>query len=154
KAEETAHKVIERLPHRPAGYISLAHVHKFREDDGTLEEIESQLKDETIPDLDKVALHYAGGKVADDLKMYARAFEHFDRANRMASSSYDPKITEEYRRKKKMVFSNRFYRDRKGWGYKSDQPVFVIGMPRSGTTLTEQILSAHPKIFGAGEVEA
>jgi len=154
KAEETARKVIERLPHRPAGYISLAHVHKFREDDGTLAEIESQLQDETIPDQDKIALHYAAGKIGDDLKMYGRAFEHFDLANRMASSTYDPKITEEYRRKKKMVFSNRFYRDRKGWGHQSEQPVFVIGMPRSGTTLTEQILSAHPKIFGAGEVEA
>lgn len=154
KAEETAHKVIERLPHRPAGYISLAHVHKFKEDDGTLAEIESQLKDETIPDLDKIALHYAAGKIGDDLKMYSRAFEHFDRANRMALSKYDPKITEEYRRKKKMVFAQRFYRDRKGWGHNSEQPVFVVGMPRSGTTLTEQILSAHPNIFGAGEVEA
>mgnify|MGYP001550257150 CR=1 FL=1 len=153
KAEATAREVIARLPHRPAGYISLAHVHKFREDDGTLAEIESQILDPTIPEPDKISLHYAAGKIGDDLKMYSTAFEHFDLANRMAASTYDPKIAEEYRRKKKMVFSQRFYRDRKGWGFGSEQPVFVIGMPRSGTTLTEQILSAHPDIFGAGEVE-
>ncbi|MEJ0043343.1 MAG: tetratricopeptide repeat protein [Rhizomicrobium sp.] len=50
EAEQAARQVIERMPHRPAGYISLAHVHKFRKDDGTLAEIESQLKDDTIPE--------------------------------------------------------------------------------------------------------
>jgi sulfotransferase family protein len=59
----------------------------------------------------------------------------------------------EYRRKKKLVFSKKFFRERQGWGYESDAPVFIVGMPRSGTTLTEQILSAHPDVFAAGEVE-
>lgn len=153
EAEKTAREVIARLPHRPAGYLSLAHVHKFREDDGTLGEIETQLKEESVLEQDKMALHYAAGKICDDLKLYSRAFEHFDLANHMAYKSYDHKPIEDYRRQKKTVFSKRFFRERADWGYGSDVPVFIVGMPRSGTTLTEQILSAHPDVFGAGEVE-
>lgn len=153
EAENTAREVIKRLPHRPAGYISYSHVHKFNEDDGTLAEIESQLQDQSIAEQDKIALHYSAGKICDDLNMFAKAFEHFDRANRMACKTYDHKPTETYRQRKKTVFSKRFYADRKGWGYSSDVPVFIVGMPRSGTTLTEQILAAHPDVFAGGEIE-
>jgi tetratricopeptide (TPR) repeat protein len=153
EAEKTAREVIARLPHRPAGYLALAHVHKFREDDGTLDEIETQLKDDTIAEQDKTALHYAAGKICDDLKLYSRGFAHFDKANHMAYKTYDHKPAEDYRRQKKTVFSKRFFRERAGWGYQTGIPVFIVGMPRSGTTLTEQILSAHPDVFGAGEVE-
>jgi tetratricopeptide (TPR) repeat protein len=152
EAEKTAREVIARLPHRPAGYISLAHVLKFKKDDGTITEIESQIADKDIPDRDKIALHYAAGKIADDLKQYERAFQHFDQANAAAHHSYDHEKTETVRRQKKTVFSSRFFRDRQGWGYPSDLPVFIVGMPRSGTTLTEQILAAHPEVYGAGEL--
>ncbi len=152
-AEATAREVIARLPHRPAGYLSLAHVHKFKEDDGTLAEIESQLKDDSFSEGEKTALHYAAGKICDDLKLFGRAFEHFDAANRAAHSTYDHEPIETLRRRKKTIFTKRFFKDRDGWGFPSEQPVFIIGMPRSGTTLTEQILSAHPDVFGAGEIE-
>ncbi len=153
EAEKTARQVMKKLPHRPAGYLSFAHVHKFREDDGTLDEIESLLQDDTIAEQDKVALHYAAGKICDDLQYYARAFTHFDLANHGAYKSYDHRPTEDYRRQKKTVFSKRFFRDREGWGHPSDAPVFIVGMPRSGTTLTEQILAAHRDVYAAGEVE-
>ena len=153
EAEATAREVMKRLPHRPAGYISYSQVHKFKEDDGTLAEIERQLADETVAEQDKIALHYSAGKICDDIKDFSRAFEHFDRANRLACQTYDHQATETYRQRKKTIFSKRFYADRQGWGYESDIPVFVIGMPRSGTTLTEQILSAHPDVFGGGEIE-
>jgi Flp pilus assembly protein TadD len=152
EAERTAREVIARLPHRPAGYISLAHVHKFKTDDGTLTEIEAMLADDGIPEIEKNALQYAAGKIADDLKFYERAFHHFDLANGAAHKSYDHEATENLRRQKKMVYSKRFYRDRQGWGFQTDVPVFIVGMPRSGTTLTEQILAAHPDVFGGGEL--
>ncbi|MEJ0026218.1 MAG: sulfotransferase [Rhizomicrobium sp.] len=154
EAEKTAREVISRLPHRPAGYISLAHTVKFKTDDGTLAEIEAQIEDATIPEQDKIALHYAAGKICDDLKFFERAFRHFDTANRMTFQDYDHKETENYRRQKKTIFSKRFFRDRAGFGIDSELPVFIVGMPRSGTTLTEQILSAHPDVYGAGEIES
>jgi tetratricopeptide (TPR) repeat protein len=154
EAEQAARQVIERLPHRPVGYISLAHAHKFKTDDGTVAEIESQLKDDTIPENEKISLHYAAGKVSDDLGHYGEAFRHFDAANKMSYKGFDHKENENYRRQKKTVFSKRFFKDRKGWGDPSEVPVFIIGMPRSGTTLTEQILSAHPDVYGAGEIES
>ncbi len=154
QAERTAREVIGRLPHRPAGYVSLAHVHKFREDDGTLAEIESQIASDDIAESDKIALEYAAGKICDDLGYYERAFAHFDKANRGAHNNYDHEQTETERRQKMTVFSERFFRDRRGWGAAGETPVFIVGMPRSGTTLTEQILAAHPDVFGAGEVAA
>jgi tetratricopeptide (TPR) repeat protein len=51
------------------------------------------------------------------------------------------------------IFSAEFFAVRKGWGEPSQQPVFVVGLPRSGTTLTEQILASHPDVFGAGELD-
>jgi tetratricopeptide (TPR) repeat protein len=153
EAEATAKEVIKRLPHRPAGYISFSQTHKFREDDGTLAEIESQLKGDTIGEQDKIALHYSAGKICDDLKRFGEAFEHFDLANRMACKTYDYKPVEIYRQRKKTVFSKRFFADRADWGYVSDVPVFIVGMPRTGTTLTEQILAAHPDVFAGGEIE-
>ena len=152
QAEKTAREVIARLPHRPAGYISLAHIHKFKTDDGTLAEIEAQLASDTIPEADKIALSYAAGKICDDLKLFSRAFAHFDKANGSAHNNYDHEHVEKVRRQKMMVFSKRFFRERAGWGVQGETPVFIVGMPRSGTTLTEQILSAHPDVFGAGEV--
>ncbi len=153
-AEQTAREVISRLPHRPAGYISLAHVHKFRDDDGTLAEVESQIaSSETTPE-EKTALNYAAGKICDDLRLYDRAFQHFDAANREAHKTFDFAAVEKFRRQKKTIFSKKFFRDRQNWGFDSEMPIFIIGMPRSGTTLTEQILAAHPDVYGAGEVES
>lgn len=153
EAETTAREVKKRLPHRPAGYISLAHIHKFREDDGTLSEIENQLASETIAEQDKIALHYAAGKICDDLKRFGDAFGHFDLANRLACKTYDHKPSEVFWQRMKTVFSKRLFADRPGWGYDSDAPVFIVGMPRSGTTLTEQILAAHPRVYAGGELE-
>lgn len=152
EAEKTAREVIARLPHRPAGYISLAHIHKFKEDDGILAELESQIAENDLPVPETIALHYAAGKVADDLKQFERAFSHFDTANTMAHQGYDHEATETTRRQKKTVFSQRFFREREGWGYPSGAPVFIVGMPRSGTTLTEQILASHPEVYGGGEL--
>ncbi|MEM7661454.1 MAG: sulfotransferase [Pseudomonadota bacterium] len=50
------------------------------------------------------------------------------------------------------VFSESFFKDRLGWGHSSNMPVFIVGLPRSGTTLTEQIIGSHPTCFGAGEL--
>jgi tetratricopeptide (TPR) repeat protein len=153
EAEKAAREVIARLPHRPAGYISLAHVYKFREDDGTLKIVEDLIESDATSTEEKTALHYAAGKICDDMKRFDRAFHHFEAANREAHKAYDFAGVEAFRRQKKTVFSKKFFRERQGWGYQSEVPVFIVGMPRSGTTLTEQILASHPDVFGAGEVE-
>jgi Flp pilus assembly protein TadD len=152
EAEQTAREVIARLPHRPAGYISLAHVHKFKTDDGTLGTLENLIAKEDIPETEKTALHYAVGKICDDLKRYEHAFQHIDLANKEAHKGYDHEAVEALRRQKKTVFSQKFFRERRDWGFQSEVPVFIVGMPRSGTTLTEQILAAHPDIYGGGEL--
>jgi tetratricopeptide (TPR) repeat protein len=154
EAEAMAREVIERRPHRPGGYIALAHARKFTEDDGTLTAIEKMLSSEEAPEGDRIALEYAAGKICDDMKLFDRAFHHFDTANKAAHKAFDLTHTKKFWDQEKLVFSKRFFRERSDWGFHSDVPVFIVGMPRSGTTLTEQILAAHPDVFAAGEIES
>jgi hypothetical protein len=68
-----------------------------------------------------------------------------------AKAAYDLKAYKEFVDRMIATFDRAFFASRMGFGHASDIPVFVIGMPRSGTTLTEQILASHPRIWGAGE---
>jgi tetratricopeptide (TPR) repeat protein len=102
----------------------------------------------------KMSLHFALGKCYDDSKDYDRAFPHFLEGCRMKRSklSYDPDAATKQFEELKEIFSKDFIDSRRGAGDSSDLPIFVLGMPRSGTTLTEQIIASHPDVFGAGEL--
>ncbi|HTT08594.1 MAG TPA: sulfotransferase [Gammaproteobacteria bacterium] len=101
------------------------------------------------------ALHFASGKIHDDLNEYAQAFSHYSEANRIRLKSLPPPPTQEendgYFHAIQSVFTRGFLQSSQG--NPSTRPLFVIGMLRSGTTLVEQILSSHPDIHGAGELE-
>jgi len=98
-------------------------------------------------------LFFAAGKLCDDAGFYDKAFDYYRRANERAAR--DPErsgaalpAVESLER----VFSTEFFTAREGFGSSSELPVLVVGMPRSGTTLMEQMLAAHPMAFGAGEL--
>ena len=102
----------------------------------------------------RISLHYALGKAYDDLKEWDRAFPHFMEGARLKRStlSYDP-MHDSWRGKRIAEILDAGAMQRlHGSGESSDIPVFVLGMPRSGTTLTEQIIASHPDVFGAGEL--
>jgi len=100
-------------------------------------------------------LHFTLGKIFNDVKLYDRAFHHYQQANlirhRTARLNYN-----EFRNAIDSVihsFPDNF-QDQAGFqGSISDMPVFIIGMPRSGTSLVEQIIASHPQIHGAGELD-
>ncbi len=103
----------------------------------------------------EISLHYALGKYYDDVGHYDDAFGHYRQANELAkrhAARYDgAKLT---RRVDEIIhrFDAAFVRQCRDQGSATELPVFIIGMPRSGTSLTEQILASHPAVFGAGEV--
>lgn len=145
-------EAIERRIDAPAAYYELVQTRKFTEEPP---ELQSILRELDRPGLNADAvqnLHYAAGKVNNDLKRYAEAFDHFNKAKQAAGYKFD---IDQYRRfvdSMIEIFTPGVFAAASGLGNPSDLPVFVVGMPRSGTTLTEQILASHPGVHGAGEL--
>lgn len=103
---------------------------------------------------DKIILAFALGKAHDDLKDYGRAFTYFKEGNELKRSTFQFDI---HRLVNDLsatanVMDKEWMMRRRDFGSRDDTPIFVLGLPRSGTTLVEQILSSHPKVHGAGEL--
>jgi Tfp pilus assembly protein PilF len=117
-----------------------------------LAEIEKLLSRETLSDPQRSRLHTALGFIHEKERNYRLAFSHFDRANRLRPITFD---LDQYRAWVDDViakFTVTFFRERADVGSPSSVPVLVVGMPRSGTTLTEQIIASHRQTGGAGEL--
>ena len=98
--------------------------------------------------------YYAMGKCHDDTGEHERAFEYYLQGAKLKREtvSYDPDANTRLIDNLESVFSREWIADLEGGGNPSSVPVFILGMPRSGTTLTEQIIASHPQVFGAGEL--
>lgn len=101
-------------------------------------------------------LEFAAGKCREDRLDYTESFEHFERANALhrAAISYNSERDEEVFRNFERAFDESFFERWSDVGSDDATPVFIVGMPRSGTTLVEQIIASHSKVFGAGELSA
>ncbi len=118
-----------------------------------LEEIE-------LADAQRSLLHFSLAQVLDAQGEYAEAAEHLDRGNalqlsewRKCGRQYDPQEYESLVTQMIAAFTPDFFQRVRGFGLESELPVFVVGLPRSGTTLVEQILASHSQVFGAGEIK-
>jgi len=100
-------------------------------------------------------LHFAYGKALEDRGEHERALKHYITGGKMkrAQLEYNEAETFSFFDMIREAFPKEFFEDRKYAGLPDERPVFIIGMPRSGSTLVEQILSSHPDIYGAGEVK-
>lgn len=108
-------------------------------------------------DNDAALLGYALGKACSREGAHAEAFGAWlaaNQARRRAAGSYDRKRADEDVDRLIEVFSADFFGARNGWGTRAGRPVFIIGLPRSGTTLIEQILAGHPQVHVVGELNA
>ena len=102
-----------------------------------------------------LALHFAYAKALDDRGQHEKALEHYITGGRMkrAQLDYKESDTHGFFDSIRAAFPKEAFENRKYAGLDDDRPVFIVGMPRSGSTLVEQILSSHPDIYGAGEVK-
>jgi len=142
-------------PRTAVAYGNLTECKKLEPDDPHLEAMEKLVRDtENVPRKDRTIVHFALGKAYSDLRMHERAFEHLLKGNALKRQEvgYDEGAEAEYLRSIQTLFSADFIRQRQGMGNASRLPVFILGMPRSGSTLVEQILARHPRVHGAGEI--
>jgi tetratricopeptide (TPR) repeat protein len=151
EAEDRFRAFLTREPHNPRALLGFAVAHKFSPADPEVPAIEALLASEEQRAANPVTLHHAAGKMFHDLKRHDEAFAAFKASKEAAKAAFDLKGYREFVDRMIATFDRAFFASRMGFGQASEVPVFVIGMPRSGTTLTEQILASHPLIWGAGE---
>jgi tetratricopeptide (TPR) repeat protein len=145
------------------GWYTRADTKKFVADEPDIAAMEAALRDDPQrarrhskrdADQHRLLLHYALGKAYLDTQEAERAFAHLDAGSRLkrATLSYDADATERRMASIAEAFPAALFARLKGSGEASGQPIFVLGMPRSGTTLVEQILASHPAVHGGGEL--
>lgn len=127
--------------------------------DADVQAMESLARNPALTNDDRALLHFGLATVMDRRKLYEQSAAHVDTANIQQSAgkftrglSYDPAQNSELVDLMIATFTPEFIARGAGWGIADTRPVFVVGFPRSGTTLTEQVLASHPQITGAGEL--
>ena len=98
------------------------------------------------------AMHFALGKLYDSMKEYDKSFQHSAAAHSVEPAAYDPEKNKRNFDARIEVFSAENLARLPRSSYRAKLPVFIVGMPRSGTSLVEQILASHPQVYGAGEL--
>lgn len=154
-AQASFQRAIDIDPEDISPHICMAQARKVTPDDPVLVRLaaEAARADELL-ESKVVSLHLALGKAYDDIKDYDQAFVHFSAACRLkrAGIAYDPDNQDEIFRNICAFFRPETLQRLQGSGSRSDLPIFVLGMPRSGTTLVETIIASHPGVHGAGEL--
>lgn len=137
-------------------YVNLVDAKKFRSrDDVHLAAIETALASPSLSDERRMQLNFAAAKAFDDLQLYDDAFARMREGNarKRRKVSYDERTVLGYFDRIKNTITADVIRGKAGFGVRDETPIFVLGMPRSGTTLVEQILASHPRVSGAGELK-
>jgi len=145
---------IKANPLDAEAYWSLANLKTFRFEDSEVDDMLALVGDERIPPEGQVQMNNALGLEFDGRKEYDRAFEFIERGNKLRRERefYDRVQNEETIDGSIKAFSQQFLEDNTGHGDPEPAPIFIVGLPRSGSTLIEQILSSHPQVDGTHEL--
>ncbi len=157
-AETCYRQAIESKPDYATAYYGLANLGCLAADTSVLATLESLANDEGLPLGEAVNLHFALARIYADSGDFDRAFEHCQRGNILRkedaatrSVRFDAAAHARYVDSLIETCTADFFVPRGGFGDPSERPVFIVGMPRSGTTLVEQILASHAEVSGQGE---
>ena len=148
--------VLADYPRSVTAWTNRADLKKFAPGDPDIEVMKALLNSGPHPQKDRLALHFALGKALLDAGEDREAFEHFHAGNRLkrATLTFDVEATAAWMGRIAETFSEDLFKTLDKAGHPSARPIFVVGMPRSGTTLVEQILSSHPAVAAGGELSA
>jgi tetratricopeptide (TPR) repeat protein len=135
-------------------YSSLADLKTLRFTPSDRAAMQEQLARSEVRGADRINLEFALGKALEDEGEFAASFEHYALGNALqrATIFYDPEVTTAELQRSKRIQTAAFFRERLGWGSSRADPIFIIGMPRSGSTLLEQILASHSQVEGTREL--
>jgi tetratricopeptide (TPR) repeat protein len=154
EANESIERAIDLQPRAGRFYNTLTLYNKLSPGDPRLAAMEALAQEaSSLTDENQIFLNFALAKALQDVGDYARSFGHLSAGNALKRKQlrYDEPATLDYLQRMRETFSADLLRARSGRGDPSPVPVFIVGMPRSGSTLVEQILASHPQVFGAGE---
>jgi tetratricopeptide (TPR) repeat protein len=162
KFEEAAacfDRMAKLRPDLALAYSNLASLGKIDADRPDTQQLLELLAQPRLSIANRIALEFALGKAFDKAGRFDEAFSHFATGNSIDKQQhasegqiYNPNVVDKEVDAIIEVFTPEFFRERTGWGEPSEIPVFIVGMPRSGTTLVQQIAASHPQVHGAGEL--
>ncbi len=150
-----AHRAnIAANPSNTEPYWNLANMKTFRFETEEITAMEALLKENTLDEQGVSHLCNALGLDCEGRKDYPRAFQYFERCNlaRRQTENYDPVRNEVVTEKIKTIFSEEFVHQHQDHGERDSSPIFIVGLPRSGSTLIEQILASHSTVEGTHEL--
>lgn len=147
-------QAIKINPLEVRAYKQLVHSKRSVDYEDKITTMEQLYKRNDTPNEQKTILAFALGMAFEGQNDHEKAFRYMREGNDLKRSTYEYKIEEhqDYFRRLKEVFTPEFFSQRTGMGCPDKTPIFILGMPRSGTTLVEQILASHSEVFGAGEL--
>ena len=153
-ARASYRRAIELKPDHASAHALLAHIDTGPADPAVIERLERQVAAPECSPSDRQYLHFALAQRYHQAETYDRAFEHLIAGNHLKRAELDYSLAKDVRQFQRLidVFDREFFSRWEGGGDPSSLPIFVVGMPRSGSTLVEQILASHSAVHGAGEI--
>lgn len=141
-------------PDNGVAWFSLANLKTYRFTDDEIARMRAAESRPAVQDMDRVYLCFALGKALEDRGDYAASWRYYERGNAMrrATGRYRPDVAEASALRLKQVFTAEVFAARAGWGVDDAAPIFILGLPRSGSTLIEQILASHSRVEGTQEL--
>lgn len=155
EARQVFESAIARAPSTVSHYYHLSSLKRFAAGDAHIAAMERLASGMAgLSEEERIRLHFSLGKAYADLGEHQRSFSHLSEGNALNRHRIVYKEAETLRSMDRVraVFTDAMFRARAGVGDPSPVPVFIVGMPPSGSTLVEQILASHPAVFGAGEL--
>jgi tetratricopeptide (TPR) repeat protein len=152
---EAAYKAcLEAEPTFGEVYWSLADLKTYVFSDAEIAAMQALVQGDGGDDTDQAQLHFALGRAFEHRTSYAAAFEHYAAANRRRRKTvvFDIKVFENKTRRVRECFDAAYFAQRAAAGHRDPAPIFVVGLPRSGSTLIEQILASHSNVEGTFEL--
>ena len=149
-------KAIEFNPHYVDAHKNLSAMKEYKKDDPQISQMKLLLSNKNLAESDKVSLNFALSKVYEDLNNQNDFFKFLHQGNKLRKEELNYSFDDDYEMISKIreVFMLPHTKTKQS-SYKTSEikPIFIVGMPRSGTSLVEQIISSHHSVYGAGELE-
>jgi tetratricopeptide (TPR) repeat protein len=154
EAVKSYHKAAACRPDFGDAYWSLANLKTYRFTDEELTRMRAAESAPTTGLVDRYHLSFALGKALEDRTDYDESFRYYERGNELkrTESTYRPEVIENNTRQQIEICTAELFADRRGWGSPDRSPIFIVGLPRSGSTLLEQILASHSQVEGTQEL--
>jgi len=154
EAVDTYHAAIDSTPHHGEAYYSLANLKVYSFSDSEISRMQAQEDNDNLLFMDRVYLNFALGKAYEDKEDSETSFGYYERGNRLkkSRSTYDATRMSEDLAAQHEACTGELFERRSGSGHSAPDPIFIVGLPRAGSTLLEQILSSHSQVDGTLEL--